>query len=316
MAKFQSNLWRGQWTPQQYRICDQVLDDGWLAIANKTTEDRPAPQPQGNPVWLSGLGDTPAWSTPSDTATSVMTGQRVTMDTTRIFTAWRVWFPVADSTVEYSLLFIRDPLGAEIVNVEFSGFVASETGWRTVTIQPFFVSNGEVFDVLLITHALTTPTQWGSTWDYKRKNDSGISDGEIWHHSNGSTMRIAHLDDGDTDRSTDLEALNPGDSVSAGGTEWDILSTTHNADHVVLSVSPTTRLQENTYTFTFTTYTTAPITYVRIANHYLSNPNVKGFFDNGYDPEQLTLDDDAYGVDVQIQDMVASPDWELQAFTG
>ena len=317
MSSTRLNHWKGSWQPGSYTECSQVVDNGWLSIANKTTSDRPQPQPQGSPFWMSGLGDTPAWATPSDTASQIVTGQRITLPTDRLMVGWRASFPVADPSVEYSVYTVEDPLGARIPNVVLSSFVPTQTGWQTVAIQAALLADGNVYDLLLVTNALSTPTQWSADWDYKRKNDSGISDGEIWHHSNGRDMRVAHIDKDDNDQQTQLEALNPGDKISGGGVEWDILLVTLNADHVLLEVSPASRAQENTYTFTFTTYGTAPITYERINNHYLSDANIRGFFSSsGYDPATITLDDDCYGIDLQEQNVVLSPDWDIQAFSG
>ena len=55
------NRWMGEWAAGTYQAFDQVRDNGWLMIANKTTSDRAAPQPTGAPYYISGLGDTPAW---------------------------------------------------------------------------------------------------------------------------------------------------------------------------------------------------------------------------------------------------------------
>ena len=42
----QGVTWRGVWEDGLYAPYEMVTDDGWLAIPNKETTERPAPQPQ------------------------------------------------------------------------------------------------------------------------------------------------------------------------------------------------------------------------------------------------------------------------------
>ena len=54
--------------------------------------------------------------------------------------------------------------------------------------------------------------------------------------------------------------------------------------------------------------------YAEDAGYYSAAPNVSGFAGTTFPP--TVLDDNAYGVDIQVQEAEVSDDWELVAFSG
>ena len=307
--------WQGLWTPKEHILNQQVRDGAWLAIANKTTSDRPAPQLTGEPQFISGLGDNPSWVTDTENASQVLSGFRVTIGNPGVPPAvvrgFRVWIPVVDPAVTYSAWLVRDPTGTPIFDILLPSFEANEAGWLDVPIQGDVVADGTIFDLILATRNEATPNQFSYPWDYKTK--SGDPDEkEAWHQDGGSELRINHVDNNDVDRQTDLETVAAGDTIQIAGTTYTVLGVDQQLDHVRFQVEPATRVAENTYTFTFTVFQTAPVTYVRIDNHYQSVAGVSGLFGTT-DHASLAVNDNAYGVDVLLQDAAISADWDIQA---
>lgn len=301
--------WQGPWQPgREYDAFDVVPDEQWTMIANKQTFDKPAPQPSGDPAFVSGLGDTPSWTSDQDTEKQIIFGQRYSVAESGYVTGFRLWVPVVNSLITYELISVGDPLGTPTFDVVVPEFVPTATGWLESTGHLQLVGAGVTFDLIAVVVSHTGESTFNHDWDYQRSNGDPAT-GNIHHQSGGGEMRIHHFDFGGTDRKTALEALVPGDQVEAGGIDWDITSISLQTDHIRIGVIPTSRAANGEQTITFTTFTASAIDYVHITDHYVSNSAIRGFKSLGaYD--DLTLDDDAYGVDIQIQNAVISPDWD------
>lgn len=306
---------RGIWTPGRYRRNDMVLDSGWMMVAKRDTEERPAPQPIGQPFWVSGLGDTPGWNTQNATTSIILSGQRYTWNVVGYVVGARAWIP--DTSQQYQMLLIRDPAG---IPIQWWGerFTPGSTGWRTVNVERHLVESGQVADFFLVAReGSATFSSFTGFYTYKRTNGNPSS-GEIWHQSSGggNEMRVHHDDKNSVDLELQLESLAVGDTISGGGIDWDITSTDHQGSHVRFGVTPATRAQEGDYTFTFESIDPATLNYVQIANHYLSVPSVQGLLSTDQTPPGLiTPDENAYGVDLQVQEAVLPEDWQAYAFT-
>lgn len=310
--------WSGEWTSgNSYKRGEMVTDDGWLAVANTDdTTDKPAPQATGTPTWVSGFDDNPAWSTATGSTSALFTGQRYTFSSSGYVTGVRLWIPVASASRSYELWKVENPAAAspEVEQI-IAPFTATETGWREYALGQQIVVSGTVFDVVLITRNTGTPTTYTFDWNYVRSGNDPTT-GQATHASNGASLKIHHEDDGATSRQTELESLAPGDKIAAGGLEWSILSATADIDFVDFLVEPAARLGSNSLlTFTLTKYATASISYVNVANHYVADSEVDGIYStSGYD--SIATDDDAYGVDLQVQAATVSSEWDLIAALG
>ena len=306
--------WRDVWTPGSYTRFDTVYDNGWAMVANKSTTDRAAPQPTGDPFWVSGLGDSPAWDIQSSTVSSILSGQRYTSLTGGYLDGARLWIPEVNPLVSYSVYLVLDPTGTPIFDPLLTNLQPGSTGWLELNLSERLLRPGITFDLIVNSQSETGASQWSGPWDYKRSNgDPGEK--EIYHQSagGGSEMRINYVDNDETDRSTELTALQIGDEIEGGGITWEILDIDPQVDHIRFQVSPAQRIaSEAVYTFTFTTYAPTPIQYVRILNHYVAVPEVQGLYsESGY--SGITPDQNAYGIDIRVQGAVVSEDWDLLA---
>ena len=297
---------------------DMARDGQTVGVAINRTQDRVAPQPQGAQYWVSGLGDTPAWEEVTDpSGNQIVTGQRYTLGATTGFQVvqYRPWIPEINPLINYRLVLVENPTTNPVYHVLINEIPQDSVGWITLNLPQAFWIPGDERDLIQIASSEAGLTTFNGFYDYKRSSgDPG--EGEINHQGNGWDMRIHYTDENSTDLETELRSLNPGDLVSGGGLDWDILDTDERSSHTRLTVDPATRIgQEEKYTFTFSQFTATPIKYVRIVNHYSGNAEVQGLFsDTGYDPSTIVPDQNAYGVDIRVQNLQFSPDWDLIGF--
>lgn len=309
-------LWRDEWTPGTLAEPHEVYTQGgFVMVCVRETNDPPAPQLQGSPFFISGLGDTPAWTNDSDTAGFVSTGQRYTIATAKLALGFRVWPPVADPLQLYQVFIINNPAGvAPIVELLTGEFSVTTVEWFDVATAIRLLPSGGVFDLVIAAASAAIPVSTSALYTYKRSNGPPSS-GEINHQSNNTNMRIHHTDKDGIDRQALLEGLSPGDGVSGGGIEWLIVTSTLNANDVDFEVTPATRAQEGDFTMQFTAQVAASVPSVSIAGHFSGNAEVEGR--KGVDTlTSPTLNQNAYGVDIFVQDVIASPDWKLVSFNG
>ena len=304
---------------ETYNKNDTVKDGEWTMIANKDTTDRPAPQPIGLPRYASALGDLPpGFATPvEETANISITGQRYSFTTALYILGWRIWIPVAEPTQFYELWLIEDPTGALGIpqfTQLMSATAFASTNWIEIIQGVSFGRPGDEFDLLIVSNSDGAPTTDSGPWNYRAINPAPAA-GEITHNNNNVTMRINYVDDNATSHITYLQAMTPGDKVDFGGLTWTITAVVINASDVQLTVTPAVRVPESLYTVSFAQLEPEFCPSVNITDHYVSNPNIQGL--HGLDSlDNLVLDQDAYGVDLLVQDANISDDWDLVAFNG
>lgn len=301
-----------------YQKNDVATDESWLMRANKKTTDRPAPQRIGLPRSEFNQVD-PGFATvvsPSDT--QWLTGQRFTQGFDQEGYVTQVFYfsPVASPDITYEIYIVLDPTGDQ--NFTLVGTATpNATGWFALGIGSVFIPPGRDFDLVLITDDTSvTQTVFVGDWDYKRKNGNpDSSDGEIWHQNNNVNMRISNEDDSGTNRRTELLTLDVGDTIAASNIVWKITEVVSQPSWgVSLNVTPASRLSENTYTFTFTTFAATTVSYAELANYYAGR-TVRGFNGPDYPTAVGTLNDEAYGVDALFQPVIFSDDWDFMAYS-
>ena len=306
--------WLSDWTGGTYQRNDMVRDNGYTLIANKETSDRPAPYAIGDRFFVSGLDDEPSWDTNSEFENQVVVGQRYTASaSTFIYTA-RFWI-INDPNVTYEMWLVTEPFGNPDYRVlipEFSPVEGQQDRWINIGVGSNLVSSGQTFDVVMVIRSSETPVTFTGEWDYKRKNGSPDSDdGEAWHQNNGRQIRFSEDDDSGSNRSADLDNINIGSNIVGGGINWDVIGASKSGGVYFFDVEPTTRASENKYNFEFTYFAKTSIDYDFITNYYSAVPQVSGIFSTtGYTGSGATTNQNAYGVDIEIQDAYISPDWD------
>lgn len=311
-------LWKGNWQATEYRKNHVVLDGDWTMIANKTTTDRAAPQGIGPKYWASALGDTPAWAQNSASVAQLIVGARYTFTDARFLYTGRYWI-VYDPNITYEVWLVTDPLGNPHYNnilAEFTPTSDMNDTWLSIPLGQDLVPPGSVVDLLMVIRTKETENTFAYDWDYQRVNGDPAS-GVIAHQSGGGEMRVHQEDDGATDRTTDLDNIAPGSTINAGGIDWSVQAASKTGSVYTFLVQPVTRAAAGTYTVTFKWYGAQAIAYDHIVDHYQAVAEIQGIkIEGGGYPADVVLDDDAYGVDIEIQDALISPDWELVSFAG
>lgn len=309
-ALLQRTRWLGEWVAGDYSKSDQVIDQGWLMVANKPTSERPAPQPIGTPAYIY-TGTSP---TDTITAKQLAAGMRYLVGQNGYITGYRI-YQVQD--YEYSVYVVRDPDGTNELT-EILSFVGTATGWREFTLAPIIALSGEVFELWVgTTEPDATPTTITGDWNYQTPNNQGTPGIGNALHSNKTlgVIRFNNIDDNGGDRSAELLALTPGDIIEVNGQRWSIQADPiDGGTYVEFGIAPAVQATpDGVATFTFETVTATPITTVVDLGYWNGNTNVAGYYiiDGGVP----VVSDDQYGVDVMIQNASISEDWDFQAYT-
>lgn len=302
-------VWKGAWVTGSYLKHQVVRDRDWTMIANKDTEERPAPQPVGDPFYYFDgvLIDTQV------TAKQIFFGNRYTPSNTIYLTGYRIKTIVGN---HYEIYLIEDPLGAAPHTLLIS-FRATESGWKTFGVANVIVSAGNTFDMIaFVQEPDSTPITWVGNWNYITPNNSVIPlAGEVIHATKAvDQLWVSSLDDVAGDRYTELAALTAGDVIEAANQRWAIQSITDNTTYFIFDVYPVfqgapTGVQE----FTFETVTATPITYGKLTDYWLTNTQVSGLYIADGEYKDIVPDDHAYGMDVQVQQANLPDDWDVVA---
>lgn len=302
--------WRGAWIDSTYEACDQVIDSNWLAIANKQTADRPAPQPQGVESWVY------QGTSPDDTidAKELFVSQRYSFGVNRFINGWRYWEVLGN---EYRAYIIYDPDGiAQVENLLV--WTALADGWVERNIIPKIAIAGTKFDlVIAIKKPADVPVSFSGPWNYQTPNNEATPGAGVISHAKKAmdSLRVNKEDDDGTDRSIELEAITPGDTISGAGIAWSVQAVADMGAWIDFTVAPATQgAPDDVQTFTFESVLSTPIQTIVDPDYYLNESQVSGWYkiDAGAPVETQA----AYGIDILIQQVAISPDWDLQAKTG
>ena len=285
-----------------------VFNDGYLSVANKVTTDHPTPQTIGLPVDVY-QGTSP--TTPI-LAKQIVSGQRYGVANAVQINALRVNVQTGN---HYTVFIIIDPLGIPLIT-PIADFEAISTGWAAVNLRRQIIPSGTVFDILQVaSEPDPTPTTFNGNWDYNTpQNPASPNAGEIVQaRSEASFMDVHYFDNDGGDRTVELQALAVGDIVDAVGIRWAIIGINQLVTSVIFTVTPATvGSPTGVSNFIFETVVATPITIMEDIDYWLTSPFVglvKGLI--GIDNPILTVDDTAYGIDVNITDVDQSPDWDL-----
>ena len=293
---------------EEYFANEMTRANGWTMIANKDTFDNPSPTPIGDIVSVY-TGDMPD---NAQLAKQIVFGNRYTFPQALYLRSYRVKVVAGN---EYEIYTVIDPLGSPILE-EQNRFIANTSGWITLNVTPSIVASGTMLDLVVrVNEPDPTPTTFNGNWNYSTpNNDSGApSAGEALHSNNLPNLLKIHYTDSDTtDRKAELLALSVGDVIEALGVRWSIQNNTDNATYATFTVAPTVQSSPDGVTnFTFETTTATPVTYGEDVDYWLGNANVEGLFIADGEYADIVPNDNAYGVDLTIQEALISEDWDV-----
>jgi hypothetical protein len=304
-------MWSGNWIPQEYQENSMVFDDGWLMIANTTTSEKAAPTPVGDPFFVyDGLAPTT-----SNIAKNIVYGTRYTWTQSGYIKGFRINV-VAGNT--YNVSAVADPGGVPIVTPIIT-FTADQTGWIDLNADPRIILPGTVFDlVVAVSEPDPSPSIFTGNWDYDTPvGTTAPTSGQIVHAGFALDRMEVHKTDNDgTDRATELSNLTVGDVINGAGMSWAIQGIIDNTSYYTFFVAPSTQgAPDGVQQFSFESTVSTPITYVEDPAYWAGNMSVQGFIavDGGYG--DITVNDNAYGIDLLVQNISASGDWDVMALS-
>ena len=305
--------WSGDWLPDtEYHLDDVVLDNGWLAIANKNTFDRPSPQTIIEPVFLY----TGAAPTTTNVFNQIISGMRYVGLVGRILniTGYRVYTNVGD---RFTITVVEDPLGTPRATVILA-FIATTNGWLELPISDHFVLAGETLDIFAtITEPNPIPVTFTGEWDYVTpQNDDVPATGEILHSTRqADTIRVHKTDFNGGDRSVELLNLVGGDRIEGPSAfVWTVITTTDDGTHVSYTVTPIVQTAPiGVYDFVFETVPPTAIRNVLDTDFWALTPNISSIRGLGVPYPSATIENHQTSIDIRAGEVTLSPDWDILA---
>ena len=306
-------LWQGEWgASRTYNTGNTVRDAGGTYVSTTyNNTERPSPQAIGSPVWVSGEGDTPAWSAEASAAASAITyGQRYTYTNDGFANRLRMWVDEADPNITYEVFSRPEPNGDNpTLNQLFPETSFGQTGWFTINISHLLIAAGAEFDLLVIKRNRASSTTADYEYVYSAPQNAAVpAAGQIQHgRSATDELRINVVDNQGQDRSAAFAVLVPGDKISGAGIIWTIIDIVDNGTWYLFEVTPAVVGTEGTGNFTFETFTALPINYVRIVDHYASN--IEGLYSDT--AGNTVISSNMYGIDLEYQQASISSNWDV-----
>lgn len=317
--------WSGDWIAgTSYEQYEVVLDDGWLAIANTTTSEKPAPEAIGSSSLASDLsGDAPPSFTDQTATTTgvVFFGNRYEYATDGYLRSLRYYIPDSTTDMELEIWLVTDPAGTPVITSLVDRFTieaSQQDSWQSVTLDDPIIGAGVTFDVLAVIRATASSTTFTHEWSYQIETGDP-SAGEI-HHQTGSDsdeIWVHQTDNDSTDRSSSLDNIQPGSKITleTGGQEWLVVAASKVGSVYRFKVYPGSQPTEVIGDVTFEYAADTSIKYVRDDSYWSAVSDVSGVFSSG-DFDGISTDSHLYGIDVSHQPAFISADWDLMSNLG
>lgn len=320
--------WANLWVNRTYERNEVVLDQPYLMIANKQTNDRAGPVRTNDPAYL--LPKSPSWSGQTETTISF---SGVDIQTTEVveLDAIRVWIPSV--AVDYEVYLIDVVPDPDLVLESFT-IDPGSTGWFEISVTPRVLFPGSNLRVVLVSNNTTASGSWSHNWT-ALGNTAAVDPGSGNYGRNTSftEIYISETDDGATDQSAELDLLNIGDHIimteaaaAARFNDYIVSGTivdngTWRTIPVLLSESGQP-VRNGNLVDVKANYNNASINspYVEILNYWTGNQptgaTVQGFHTDDYVGTPPVLNNNAYGADVRATVLSVSPDWDFMSTYG
>ena len=322
-------FWKGIWTAGEYNKGDLVFDGGWLMIANKTTYERPAPQPVGDTE--TNYPVTPEWDTPNPTFTGqVWTGCDITFSKTGWLEELAVWLPETGDDITYQFA-IADRTDPDNIQLHYLSAPALSAGsWNTIALGNQLVVTDQVLTFVISALKSASSTQLTGQWNYQGVQQTAGPSSQGWLTNQQETqLRMDKTDLASLDRTADLLGIVPGSTiVFADAAAPDTIYKTF-----VVNTQP---LDEGTYIQWNVTLQNnvgdlapgitdmdadvpvpAPTAYVEDAAYYPTAAQPSFGLVEGYKAfdgvPQTGVENYGYGFAIRFQEAGVSADWEVLA---
>ena len=316
--------WLNLWQPIEYVFSDMVFEDGWLMIANTTTQDHAAPQPIGSLTWA--YPELPLFVDATHAGT-VYCGSKIdAVSNASLVTGIRLWLPDVSPTVEYRVA-IRDNITEELtITQTFNGDILGAPGWYEATVNPFWINQGDDVSVVMVIQNVTATTSFNHPWTYKRVQGATPNAGEINRDSVFTKVQINKTDNDAVDQSTDLALVGIGTTLTVADAldatsyvSFNVSKATDNGTYYEYDITYIETgaggepAADTVCTCTFQQPTLGTVTYPTLANFHATNA-AEGVLK--LDDGAPVYSDTGYGVDLLFQQYIFSPDWDIASYMG
>lgn len=312
--------WMGEYVEgTTYDTNDVVFDEGWRMIAITETTDRPSPQATGDSLWVYDTFSPAGFSETSVSQNALFVGQRYEYTTSFFTQKLRVFIPTTAIGDELEIWMVYAADTDPSVRIVVPSFVVGEgivEKWYEIPIGTQFVESGSVIDFIMLLRPVSGELNFASTWDYAKANTDPAS-GQISHLSDASQFLVHAYDYYAVDQTANLDLIVPGSLITMydTGVTWEVLQVDFASNIYTFTVEPATRSSNAVSVFTFYYYTSSDIYYVYETDLYASDARISGYIAAEYDPTNSAyFNDNAYGIDIKVQNAVSSADWEVVAY--
>ena len=317
--------WMGNWNEGKYYPKGSYVRDGLTtAVANKLTLDKPAPVPTGTPTF--SLPDPWVGHTTQSNVSVVASGQTYTITQNGWVKQVRIQVPDIGPNVGYRLVIldITDP--ANPVSTIIEAPLEVLDGWSVVALLNQGVIIGQVFSLSLEANNSSASTDVDGGWLFQGNTQTGDPVAQAWAIDNQqTTFRIDKTDLDGTDRSTELESVIPESTILV----VDTVNSGNNATYRVTAVFDFVTYMDYSVTLQSQAGVIPPLSVtnveidipVPLATEYDEETGVWGAGDPAwatvegflfFDGVNQAVDvGNAYGVDLEFEPAIVSPDWDI-----
>ncbi len=313
--------WRNKWIDGTYLKNDMARAGNFLFIANTTTTENPEPAPTGIKTYL--LPDVPTW-TPLSVVDTVYSGVRVVV-TTGLFliSSIRLWIPNITADAHYRLVILDNVSGKQHIGSAFNGDSMSAVGWLT-SIEEYAIYAGGDYSFLLASSNSASDTTYNHPYVYTGSTNTNNDPlaGNANDSNNNTTIRISATDRDSVDRHAELIAVVPSSTITYTSEanlnrflDYEVISMTDHTTWVEYDVilldtgSAGTPNDDEDIQAHFAIPVASATDYVRLDNHFASSAQLSGEIQIGNGAR--ATDDNAYSVDLQLQQYTVSSEWDL-----
>jgi len=318
--------WSGLWVDGTYIVNEMVRDDRWTMIANKTTTDRPSPQPVGAPERDTENAVFAEISAPLEV---VKVSHTYTMTQAGWMTGVYIKVPTYSSNLISKVVATNETSGQSII---IPNPVLADGEWTLVRADSSITEIGDVIRIDLTTYDSDVTQGISGNWLSSISPTSGTaaSGGIIINDpSNATSIKYSYVDLQGNNLTSQLNGVQEGsiihiaesgdgsrylecevasiDTSPAEGVVFTIITLDDNKgirDGVQLSVTIDTPVL------------TATMFFEEVGFRPSNNPSwatvTSSLFYNEVDQ---FVTDSAFGIDLQFQEGAVSPDWDIVALT-
>lgn len=322
--------WKNEWSPGEYNQNDVVRDGDWTMVANKITSDPPAPEPVGNPTNL--LPVSPVWTAESYAGAAVSSGIRVYgIPSTYQIGQFKAWIPDTSLGTAYRITMLNNLTGERSSTPLYQGNSFSNVGWHNLIVNPVWITPNSDYTFVLVSGKSTASSTFDYPWNWLAESnpEQDPTSGNVRANKQHNTLRISSTDANAVNRAPQLaQAMVMGTTIkveqSDNANKWSEFEVVDWVDHgtyVTFSMintgigstgSPDDAALCDVY---FDIPVPLEVSYVRNVDGFLDKPNAYGFLQLDQN-SPVEYANDAFGLDVYIQEFVASADWDLLSFSG